>query len=105
MSAGDLFELMRCTPTTRRFTDAEVRREAIRSEHPAGSAGRATRRCVYELLAPAEAAVRELLEIPDGVALAGHIAVGRRADRWPARLARNPVSDFTFGERYGEPWR
>jgi nitroreductase len=56
------------------------------------------------LLAPAEAQVRELLGLPEGVALAGHIAVGHRADPWPARLSRNAVADFTFGERYGEPW-
>jgi nitroreductase len=53
------------------------------------------------LLVPAEAEVRELLGIPDGVALAGHIAVGYRADPWPRQLRRNPVSDFVFGERYG----
>lgn len=57
------------------------------------------------LLVPAEAEVRELLGIPEGVALAGHIAVGQRADRWPSRLSRDPVSAFTFAERYGEPWR
>jgi nitroreductase len=56
------------------------------------------------LLVPAEAEVRELLAIPDGVALAGHISVGYRADPWPKQLRRNPVQDFTFGERYGEPW-
>jgi nitroreductase len=53
------------------------------------------------LLAPAEAQVKELLGIPEGVALAGHISVGQRADPWPRRLSRNPVSDFAFGERYG----
>ncbi len=57
------------------------------------------------LLVPAEAEVRELLGIPEGIALAGHIATGRRTDPWPSRLARNPVADFTFGERYGAPWR
>ena len=56
------------------------------------------------LLVPAEAQVRELLEIPDGVALAGHISVGYRADPWPQRLSRNPVDEFTFGERFGQPW-
>jgi nitroreductase len=56
------------------------------------------------LLVPAEAEVRELLAIPGGVALAGHISVGYRADPWPKQLRRNPVEDFTFGERYGEPW-
>jgi nitroreductase len=56
------------------------------------------------LLVPAEEAVRELLEIPEGVAMAGHIAVGRRADPWPSKLQRNPVSEFVFGERFGAPW-
>ncbi len=56
------------------------------------------------LLVPAEPQVRELLAIPEGVAVAGHIAVGYRADSWPRKLSRNPVGEFTFGERYGEPW-
>jgi nitroreductase len=55
------------------------------------------------LLIPAEPAVRELLGIPEGVALAGHIATGHRADPWPKQLRRNPVSDFAFAERFGEP--
>lgn len=55
------------------------------------------------LLVPAEQEVRELLAIPEGIALAGHIALGRRADPWPARLSRQPVSSFTYAERYGEP--
>ncbi len=56
------------------------------------------------LLAPAEGQVRELLGLPGGIALAGHISVGFRADPWPRRLSRNPVSEFTFGERWGEDW-
>ena len=56
------------------------------------------------LIVPAEPALRELLAIPDGIAVAGHISVGHRADRWPSKLRRNPVSDFTFAERYGERW-
>jgi nitroreductase len=56
------------------------------------------------LLTPAEEDVRELLEIPDGVVLAGHISVGHRADPWPKQLARKPVSEFAFAERYGEAW-
>lgn len=56
------------------------------------------------LLVPAEEQVRELLGIPDGVAIAGHISVGYRADPWPRKLRRNPVSEFVFGGRYGEPW-
>ena len=56
------------------------------------------------LLTPAEPDVRALLEIPDGVALAGHISVGYRAEPWPKRLRRNPLAEFTFSERYGQPW-
>jgi len=56
------------------------------------------------LLTPAEPQVRELLGLPDGIALAGHISVGYRADPWPKQLSRNAVEQFTFGERYGQPW-
>lgn len=55
------------------------------------------------LLIPAEAEVKHLLQIPEDVALAAHIGVGRRADPWPRRLARRPVEDFAFAERYGQP--
>ena len=55
------------------------------------------------LLIPAEAEVKRLLEIPDEVALAAHIGVGHRADPWPGRLARKPVEEFAFAERFGEP--
>ncbi|HMH46615.1 MAG TPA: hypothetical protein VK538_02765, partial [Solirubrobacteraceae bacterium] len=55
------------------------------------------------LLVPAEAEVKRLLAIPDDVALAAHIGVGYRADPWPKRLARRPVAEFAFGERFGEP--
>jgi nitroreductase len=56
------------------------------------------------LLVPAEDRVREMLGIPEGVALAGHLSVGYRADPWPEQLSRRPVSEFAFGERYGKPW-
>jgi nitroreductase len=55
------------------------------------------------LLVPAEAEVKRLLAIPDEVALAAHIGVGHRAEPWPRRLARKPVDEFAFAERYGEP--
>jgi nitroreductase len=55
------------------------------------------------LLVPSEAEVKRLLEIPDGVALAAHIGVGYRLDPWPKQLARKPVEEFAFAERYGEP--
>jgi nitroreductase len=55
------------------------------------------------LLVPAEDEVKRLLQIPDDIALAGHIGVGYRADPWPQRLARRPVEEFAFLERFGEP--
>jgi nitroreductase len=55
------------------------------------------------LLVPAEPEVRELLAIPDDIALAAHIGVGYPAEPWPKKLARRPVGEFAFGERYGEP--
>jgi nitroreductase len=55
------------------------------------------------LLVPAEEAVRELLGIPGEVALAAHVGVGYRTDPWPRRLARRPVQDFAFADRWGEP--
>ncbi|HEY7836771.1 MAG TPA: nitroreductase family protein [Solirubrobacteraceae bacterium] len=55
------------------------------------------------LLVPAEAEVRELLGIPDDVALAAHIGAGHRADPWPKQLSRKPVGEFAFAERFGEP--
>ena len=53
------------------------------------------------LLVPAEAQVKALLYIPDEIALAAHIGVGYRADPWPRRLARRPVEEFAFAERWG----
>jgi nitroreductase len=55
------------------------------------------------LLVPAEAQVKGLLEIPDDIALAAHIGVGRRSDPWPKKLSRNPVEQFAFSECWGEP--
>ena len=55
------------------------------------------------LLVPAEADVKRLLEIPEEIALAAHIGVGHRAGEWPKRLARRPVEEFAFAERWGEP--
>jgi nitroreductase len=56
------------------------------------------------LLVPAEPQIRELLSIPDGMAIAGHISVGHRADPWPRQLSRKPVAEFAYGDRFGEPW-
>jgi nitroreductase len=53
------------------------------------------------LLTPAEDEVRALLEIPDEIALAGHISVGYREDPWPGKLSRNPVGEFAFAGQWG----
>jgi nitroreductase len=54
------------------------------------------------ILAPAEPEVRELLAIPEDVVIAAYVVVGHRADPWPAKLARHPVEEFAFSERYGQ---
>jgi hypothetical protein len=36
--------------------------------------------------------------------VAGHISVGYRDADWPRKLTRNPVSEFVFGERFGQAW-
>jgi nitroreductase len=54
------------------------------------------------LLAAAEPEVRLLLEIPEDVVIAAYVVVGRRADPWPKLLARRPVEEFAFSERYGQ---
>ena len=56
------------------------------------------------LLVPAEPAIRQLLAIPEEIVIAGHVSVGHRADPWPRQLSREPVSEFAYGDRYGEPW-
>jgi nitroreductase len=56
------------------------------------------------LLVPAEEQLRELLAIPAGVVVAGHMSVGYREDPWPKQLSRKPVEEFAFGERYGQAW-
>lgn len=53
------------------------------------------------LLAPAEADVKELLEIPEGVVLAAYLLVGPRDEPWPKQLSRKPLEEFAFSERYG----
>jgi nitroreductase len=56
------------------------------------------------LLVPAEDEVKRLLEIPEDIALAAHVGVGHRADPWPKQLARRPVEEFAFLDRFGEPF-
>ncbi|HEX3433569.1 MAG TPA: nitroreductase family protein [Solirubrobacteraceae bacterium] len=93
-------------------TDADLPRQSIvggASVYPfvqnllLGLRGEGLGAAMTTLLVPAEAQVRPLLGIPEDVALAAHVGVGHRADDWPKRLARKPVEEFAFAERFGEP--
>ena len=58
------------------------------------------------LLNEAEPEVKELLAIPEGVALVAHIGLGWPAEPHPTRLTRRPVEEFAFVERFaGSPFR
>ena len=50
-----------------------------------------------------EPQVRELLEIPEGVLVAGLVTIGYPARPLPRRLSRRPVDQLVFSERYGDP--
>jgi nitroreductase len=58
---------------------------------------------VTTLLCHDEPAVRELLELPEGVITAAHIAAGYPARGFPTRLSRLPVSRSVSLERWGAP--
>src|SRR5205807_8744309 len=94
-------------------TDAELQRQSIvggASVYPfvqnllLALRGEGLGAALTTLLVPAEAQVRRLLEIPEEVALAAHVGVGYRADAWPRALARRPVAEFAFAERFGKPF-
>jgi len=55
------------------------------------------------LLIPAEAEVKRLLEMPDDIAMAAHVGVGYPDEPWPKQLARAPVAEFAFAERWQQP--
>jgi nitroreductase len=55
------------------------------------------------LLVADEARIATLLGIPDGVAVAGVIALGWPERPFPTRLTRRPVSEIAFCERWGGP--
>jgi nitroreductase len=58
---------------------------------------------VTTLLCMVEPAVKELLEIPDGVITAAHVAVGYPERPFPTRLTRAPVADLVSAETFGRP--
>jgi nitroreductase len=53
------------------------------------------------LLCGYENEVSKLLDIPEGVITAAHVAVGYPARGFPTRLSREPVEDIVFDETYG----
>ncbi|AZG48041.1 nitroreductase family protein [Gordonia insulae] len=55
------------------------------------------------LLCAEEPAVKELLNIPDGVITAAHVAVGYPRDGFPHKLTRSPVEDIAFLNSYDAP--
>jgi nitroreductase len=94
-------------------TDAELQRQSIvggASVYPfvqnllLALRGEGLGAALTTLLVPAEAQVKRLLEMPEEVALAAHVGVGYRADAWPRALARRPVAEFAFAERFGKPF-
>jgi nitroreductase len=57
------------------------------------------------LLVAAEAAVKELLDIPEQFATACHIVAGYPAHPFPTRLRRATVDEIAFAESFGRPLR
>jgi nitroreductase len=55
------------------------------------------------LLCRVEPRVRELLDIPDDVITAGHLAVGYPQRPFPTRLRRAAVADVVYQDGYGRP--
>jgi nitroreductase len=53
--------------------------------------------CLYE------PQVKELLDIPEGVITAAHIAVGHRPRPFPTTLDRMPLAQSVFTDSYGTP--
>jgi len=58
---------------------------------------------VTTLLCHDEPAVRDILELPDGVITAAHIAVGYPERPFPTKLSRRPVETTVSLDRYGSP--
>ena len=58
---------------------------------------------VTTLLCRDEPAVRDLLELPDGVLTAAHIVAGYPERGFPTKLSRRPVDRFVSLERWGAP--
>lgn len=55
------------------------------------------------LLAAYEPQIKELLGIPDGVAVAAVVVLGHPERPLPTRLSRRPLAETAFSERWGRP--
>ncbi len=55
------------------------------------------------LLCRYEPQVKELLEIPEGVITAAHVALGWPARPLPRKLSRRPLSEIAFLDTFGAP--
>lgn len=58
---------------------------------------------ITTLLCEREAEVAAILDLPEGVVCACHIAVGYPAAGFPTRLKRLPVDELLFTDRFGTP--
>ncbi len=54
------------------------------------------------LLCHEEPEVKKLLEIPEDISTAAHIALGYPVKPFPKKLARRPLAESAFLERYGD---
>ncbi|MBJ7330084.1 MAG: nitroreductase family protein [Solirubrobacteraceae bacterium] len=59
---------------------------------------------ITTLLCQVEPELHELLDIPEDVGTACHIAVGYRERSWPTNLRRRAVADTTYVDRFGTPF-
>ena len=75
----------------------------VRAEPAAGAARRGPRRRDDDPARARRGGGPRAARDPEEIALAAHIGVGHRADAWPKQLARRPVEEFAFAERWGEP--
>ena len=55
------------------------------------------------LLAAYEPQIRDLLEIPDGIAVAAVVVLGHPERPLPTKLSRRPLAETAFSERWGRP--
>lgn len=61
---------------------------------------------ISTVLIPVEAEAKQLLDIPDGFAIAAHLGVGWPAQPFPERLTRRQVEEFATVDAFsGEPFR